>query len=187
VRGSGYEELASVGSIAERVGAERTVQATSFPEDANVSVIPAGVVMGTKRDPIQSVAATPRNGTSERRSVCRYSVVQHTAWLGWWVGQEFTSTPAQVVDISLRGALLTVDALPPNEPVLWLSAPGAPADDEWLEAKQVAATKRFFGPRQVRISFSKVFPYDVFKALVYGPDKSQANWLTPEEIEADRW
>ena len=146
--------------------------------------------MGTRRDPVISAVARPPNGIQERRTVCRYAVVQSNGWLGWWVGQEFLSTPAEILDISLRGAMLIVESFPTGL-VLWFCPPGMPADDEWMEVKLIATKKRLFGPREVRIAFRKVFPYEVFKALVYGQEPSQIpetnTWLSQEPESRDWW
>jgi hypothetical protein len=136
--------------------------------------------------------ATPPPGTQERRSVCRYSVVQDNAWLGWWEGQAFQSTAAKIIDISLRGALFNVDAFPPKGQPVWLCPPGLASTEEWIEVKVVGEKKRLFGPREVRVAFRKVFPYDIFKAVVYGPDsmkasEPQATWTPVESEERDWW
>lgn len=135
--------------------------------------------------------AFPPPGTDERRSVCRYSVVQDNSWIGWWEGQAFQSTSAKIVDFSLRGAMLTVETFPPKDQALWFCPPGVSAQDEWIEASMIASRKRLFAPREIRISFLKVFPYEVFKAVVYGPDLVRSFetpvWLPPEAAERDWW
>lgn len=133
----------------------------------------------------------PPSGIQERRSVCRYAVVQDSAWIGWWEGQAFQSTTAKIVDISLRGALLTVESFPPKEQSLWFCPPGANANEEWIEVKLIGSRKRIFGPREIRIAFRKVFPYEIFKAVVYGPEAFQHSplpkWLPEEANERDWW
>ena len=128
---------------------------------------------------------------SDRRTVCRYSVVQADAWLGWWEGQAFQSTAAKIVDISLRGARLHVDAFPPNDLPAWFCPPGVSTKDEWIETKLVGMRKKLFGPREVRLAFRKVFPYEVFKAVVYGPDACKAVetavWVSESVEERDWW
>ena len=139
----------------------------------------------------RSADANPPPGTQERRSVCRYSVVQENAWLGWWEGQAYQSTVAKIVDISLRGALLTVDSFPPKDQPIWFCPPGLSSNDEWIEVKMIGTKKKLFGPREVRIAFRKVFPYEVFKAVVYGPDSFQEvvppTWLPEDADERDWW
>jgi hypothetical protein len=118
-------------------------------------------------------------------------VVLDNAWLGWWEGQAFQSTAAKVVDISLRGALLNVDAFPPREQPVYFCPPGVSSQEEWIEVKVIDSKKRLFGPREVRIVFRKVFPYEIFKNMVYGPDslpkvETQA-WLPEDADERDWW
>jgi hypothetical protein len=133
----------------------------------------------------------PPAGTNndERRRVCRYSAVQTAAWLGWWEGQEFKSTSARLVDISLRGCMMTVELLPPQGQPVWFCPPGA-TPTEWIEATLIESKRRFLGPRVVRIAFSNPFPYETFKDLVYG--RNAVGGQVPEpsaspESERDYW
>lgn len=147
--------------------------------------------MSANRRQGRTPAPAPPSGSQERRSVCRYSVVVENAWLGWWVGQAFENTPAKIIDISLRGALLNVDAFPPKDQTIWFCPPGVSKEDEWIEVKLVDTKKRLFGPREARIAFRKVFPYEIFKTVVYGPDAFQnldpPAWLPEENDERDWW
>jgi hypothetical protein len=133
----------------------------------------------------------PPPGTRERRSVCRYSVVQDSAWIGWWEGQTYQTTAAKIIDISLRGALLHVDTLPPKEHAVWFCPPGITANDEWIEVKTINLRKRLFGAREMRVAFRKVFPYEIFKAVVYGPDAirtvEQPAWVPEDATDRDWW
>ena len=133
----------------------------------------------------------PPPGTKERRTVCRYSVVQENAWLGWWEGQAYQSTTARIIEISLRGALLIVDSRPPKDQPVYFCPPGVTPNDEWIEVKVIDARKKMFGPREVRITFRKVFPYEVFKAVVYGPDAIKTveapAWLPEDAADRDWW
>jgi hypothetical protein len=132
-----------------------------------------------------------RRGDQERRGVCRYSVIQENGWLGWWEGQAFQNTAAKIVDISLRGAFFTVDAFPPKGQPVWFCPPGTTEQDEWLEVKVITAKKRLFGAREVRVTFRKAIPFDVFKAVVYGMNASGAPEPTvpylPEDAEERDW
>ena len=140
--------------------------------------------------------SAPSAGSDDRRSVCRYTVVKDDCWLGWWKGTEFQSVAAKIADISLRGAMLTVPELPLAEQAVWFCPPNlcATSPSEWLEAKVIEARKRFLGPRVVRIILRKPFPYEIFKAVVYGPDavggvfQPQA-WLSrpPVDEGAEEW
>jgi hypothetical protein len=113
------------------------------------------------------------------------------AWLGWWEGQAFRNTTAKIVDISLRGALMTVESFPPRGQPVFFCPPGLGNQDEWIEVTVVGARKRLFGAREVRITFRKVFPYEIFKTVVYGPDAlrdSEApKWLPEDAAERDWW
>ena len=126
----------------------------------------------------------------ERRQACRYPVVNDQAWLGWWVSQAFVNTPARILDISLRGAKMTVEIVPPPELDIWF-CPHVVKPPQWIEAKQVPAKKRIFESRKVRIMFRKIFPYETFKALVYGIEARRGYELPylvlPEEDDCDHW
>ncbi|GAC1467876.1 MAG: hypothetical protein NVSMB9_09960 [Isosphaeraceae bacterium] len=146
--------------------------------------------MSISRKFLVETGAPLGGGGAERRHVCRYSVVQDEAWLGWWEGQVFQSTPARIIDISLRGAMLTVETFPPKNLPLWFCPPGVSDQDEWIEAQLVQMKKKIFGPREVRLSFRKIFPYEIFKAVVYGPDVYRPSDLptyVPEESEERDW
>lgn len=131
----------------------------------------------------------PVASVDDRRNICRYTVVQTKAWLGWWEDQEFRSTSAHLVDLSLRGCMMTVDRLPPPDQPVWFCPPGTTPTD-WIEAKLIEAKRRLFGPRIVRLSFPKPFPYETFKSVVYGPDAlggqfASNKWIP--ESERDNW
>jgi hypothetical protein len=147
--------------------------------------------MRNSRESSPTPLASPPPGMKERRSVCRYSVVQDSSWIGWWDGPEFRSTASKIVDISLRGALLIVETFPPKDKSVFFCPPGAAANEEWMEVKLVASKKRLFGPREIRVAFRKVFPYEIFKAVVYGPDASTSvetpTWVPVENEERDWW
>ena len=65
------------------------------------------------------------------------------------------------------------------------------ANDEWIEVKLIGTKKKLFGPREVRVSFRKVFPYEIFKAVVYGADSLQKAappaWEPEDTSERDWW
>jgi len=114
------------------------------------------------------------NVASNRRGIYRFPAALGRAWLGWWRVEEFHGTLAEIRDISLRGARLIVETLPPVGTSVWFHPPSlgtlssAPAD-EWLEARLVEARKSLFGPRLVRVEFVKGIPDELFQAMVYGP------------------
>lgn len=121
----------------------------------------------------------PAMDPEDRRSVCRYPVVQTKGWLGWWEGPTFRSTDARLVDISLRGCMMTVDRLPPEGQPVWFCPPGT-NPSEWIEANLIEAHRRLLGPRVVRVAFLQPFPYETFKNLVYGPEALTGTNPTPE-------
>jgi hypothetical protein len=122
----------------------------------------------------------------DRRSICRYTAVETRAWLGWWEGEAFHSTDARLVDISLRGCMMTVDRLPPKDQAVWFCPPGT-SPVQWIEARLVESKRHLFGPRVVRIEFHKPFSYDAFKHLVYGPDALGGHISTLEPVpESER-
>jgi hypothetical protein len=144
----------------------------------------------SRRSKTPSISAPPA-GTRERRTVCRYTVVLDKAWLGWWEGQTFQSTPAKIIDISLRGALLIVESFPPKGRSVWFCPPVVTTREQWIEVKLVDMKKRLFGPREVRIAARKVFRYEIFKTVVFGPDAFvdlvPPAWLPEDAEERDWW
>ena len=141
--------------------------------------------MSKKKPPSSKHAGVPPPGSKDRRSICRYSVVIDDAWLGWWEGPTFQNTPAKIIDISLRGALVTVQRFPPKDRTIWLCPPGITSSDDWIEVKPVGMRKKLFGPREVRMVFRRLFPYEVFKTVVYGRDVVQAR-RTPRLVARGR-
>jgi hypothetical protein len=126
---------------------------------------------------------------NDRRRACRYLALQSQAWLGWWDGPEFRSTVSQVINISLRGCMMTVEKLPPPDQTVWFCPPGT-APSGWIEAKLVEARSRLLGVREVRIAFSSPFPYETFKNVVYGPEclrGSAANGAKQPAEKKDLW
>jgi hypothetical protein len=106
-------------------------------------------------------------GVDERRASCRYAITDARAWIGWWEGPQFRHVAADIEDVSIRGARVSVERFPPEGQPVWFHPPGA-APDGWLEVRVVEAKKRLFGPRQLQLVFRKTFPYEMFKAVVYG-------------------
>jgi hypothetical protein len=145
--------------------------------------------MGAPKNTSRQSLRSSTTNAEDRRGICRYSVVEAHAWLGWWEKDEFHSTNARLVDISLRGCMMTVDLLPPQDRSVWFCPPGT-APSEWIEARLIEARRRLFGPRVVRIAFCKPFSYDTFKHVVYGPDALGGQFCTTDnmpESERDYW
>jgi hypothetical protein len=123
--------------------------------------------------------------------------VEPHAWLGWWENERFQTTPAGILDLSLRGCQMTVDQSPATKTLVWFcpsgTGTGASAtatSSDWIEAKLIDSHKRLFGPRIVRIVFRRSFPYDVFKAIVYGRERSggamPSLWVPVDNVTDDR-
>lgn len=131
-----------------------------------------------------------RSGASEQRNSCRYPPKPAAAWLGWWKEQEFRQVAAEIKDISLRGCRLHVEELPPLDQPVWFT-PSVVSETPWIESKVIAATKLSKGPRLVRIAFQRVFPYDLFKYVVYGPalfvDGLPRLWEAEGLLDEDDW
>ncbi len=142
--------------------------------------------MGAPKKASERLYAARASNVDDRRFICRYTAVETRAWLGWWDEQEFRSTNAQLVDISLRGSMMTVEQLPPSDQTVWFCPPGT-TPVEWIEARLIEAKRRLFGPRVVRIAFLKPFSYDTFKHLVYGPEALGGQFSTLEPVpESER-
>jgi hypothetical protein len=145
--------------------------------------------MGTPGNSGRKIYSRQESSVADRRCAYRYEAVATKAWLGWWEAEHFRSTNAHLVDISLRGCMMTVDQLPPPDQPVWFCPPGT-CPSEWIEARLIESKRRLFGPRVVRIAFLKPFPYETFKHLVYGPDGvgGQLNNAKPKpESKRDYW
>jgi hypothetical protein len=153
--------------------------------------------MSVSRKSGRGTTAEPHAGADDRRAVCRYAVVQPRAWLGWWEGEQFLSTPAKVSDISLRGCGMIVEQFPTSQGSVWFCPSGTGTGSsatatsaDWIEAKVIESRKRLFGPKVVRIVFRRSFPYDIFKAVVYGPARSGGTmpqlWVPVANVTDDR-
>ncbi|MDR3632428.1 MAG: hypothetical protein P4L84_01250 [Isosphaeraceae bacterium] len=116
-------------------------------------------------------------GQEDRRGGSRYNVVEDQSWLGWWDGPSFVTTPSRILDLSLRGALLHVEALPGPGKAVWFCPPTA-ATPDWLEATVVQSRNTPHGPAEARIAFRRLLPYETFQSLVYGNDR-----LGPPDVE----
>ena len=117
----------------------------------------------------------------ERRVSPRYKVVEDEAWLGYLVGEEFQTCQALILDVSLRGAMITADTVPKTEKV-WLSLNG-PSQTDWIEAKVVAVARTWRGPHKLRLAFETNCPYAFFKAAVYGFESTTSRPDAADEPE----
>jgi hypothetical protein len=101
------------------------------------------------------------------------------------------------MDLSLRGCRMTVDRFPDTKTSVWFCPSGTgtgtsatATSSDWIEAKLIESRKRLFGPRVVRIVFRRSFPYEIFKALVYGPERAGGAmpqlWIPEANLTDDR-
>ena len=113
----------------------------------------------------------PLTRKHERREECQHLSVLLEASLGWWEDARFVTTPAQIADISQSGCMVESPSYPARRKELsvWFR-PVAIAKSDWSEGIVVAVEKPWFRSQRVRIRFLELFPFDVFKSLVHGPD-----------------
>ena len=127
-------------------------------------------------DPMR--VSSPPVGHDDRRSGQRYSVVADQAWVGWWHGPSFVTTPVHILDLGLRGALLQTDSPPSPQAAVWFCPPWT-ANPEWLEATVVEAQSTPAGRTDVRIAFRRILPYETFKRIVYGDGECGTSAVEP--------
>ena len=99
--------------------------------------------------------------------MCRYAAAKGPVEIGWWIGPEFKTAEVALRDISLSGASAVTRTPPPDSAPIWLRL-NDPAHPDWVEAKVIAVTTRFWGPALVRMKFRESCPYDFFKAAIRG-------------------
>lgn len=110
----------------------------------------------------------PRDGLPDRRGAPRYAANGLCqAWLGWFEGGEQRNTPAEIVNLSMTGALVKVVAAPPAQQPVWLRLE-QPQPSDWFEATIVEVRKRCWRKAFVRLALKNSCPYDVFTAALKG-------------------
>lgn len=107
-------------------------------------------------------------GIPDRRGAPRYATEGTCrAWLGWFEAGEQRNTTAEIVNLSMTGALIKVVAAPaPDQPV-WLRLE-EPQNSDWFEANIIEVHKRRWRKTFVRLAFKNSCPYDVFTAALKG-------------------
>lgn len=105
---------------------------------------------------------------SRRRST-RYQPVDDRLWLGWTQGDQFRTSLALLLDVSLTGALLVADEVPKESTPAWICLQSAGQTD-WVKGRVLGVIRTWLGPHKVRLVFEGTCPYAFFKAAVYGPD-----------------
>lgn len=104
----------------------------------------------------------------DRRRACRYPIADAPVFLGWWDGEEFKTTTALLLDLSMGGAsVLAREAT--GVGLVWL-CPYHSAPSNWAEATAVAVERqRSSNPFRrrwftVRLEFAGPCSYELFKS-----------------------
>ncbi len=108
----------------------------------------------------------------DRRGSPRYVVREGLQIvLAWKVGdQPHQEVPARIVNLSLSGALLNVDATVPVAGPVWLRLPQGQVEPvEWMAAQIIRVRAGRRGrPHILQIAFRESCPYGVFTQVVRG-------------------
>lgn len=104
---------------------------------------------------------------AERRREPRYIPAKRTAYLGWWEGEAFRSSPARVESLSCHGAALLVEHFPAGAGPIWLALIHS-GSDEWFAGNAIHSSPSGGVGRVVRVALSESLPYDVFKTFCLG-------------------
>ncbi|MDR3638304.1 MAG: hypothetical protein P4L84_31160 [Isosphaeraceae bacterium] len=105
---------------------------------------------------------------ADRRRACRYPIADSPVYLGWWAGEEFRTTTAMLIDLSVQGASVLAKDAPGVGPVWLCPCHSAPSD--WAEGTAVAVeregTPTPFRRRwsTVRLEFAAPCSYELFKS-----------------------
>lgn len=111
---------------------------------------------------------------SERRDSVRHAVCDNRALVGWMAGEQLIETPARIKDISLRGARLELDQMPPSHITKVMMRLDQPTDCDWMDS--VVAWCRMKSRdrgHEVGLTFENFLSYDVFSKLVSRRERSQ--------------
>src|SRR3954468_23762940 len=103
----------------------------------------------------------------ERRNSHRYTPTRAEACLCWWEGRQFYSVPARLRNLSTSGALIEVENGRPPAKRVWICLAGrSPA--EWAPASVQDEKEDASEAGILRLNFFEPFPYEPFKAAVWG-------------------
>ncbi len=103
----------------------------------------------------------------ERRAEARYDVPTCCSWLGWRTWRGFKMRDSLIINISLGGALIFLDEVPPTRGKLWLYLE-TPRQKTVIPAKVCEIRQTRLGQAAVRLAFFRRCPYDIFEAAVCG-------------------
>jgi hypothetical protein len=102
----------------------------------------------------------------DRRRACRYPIADAPVFLGWWQAEQFRTTTAMLMDLSMQGASVRAQEAPGAGPV-WL-CPCHAAPSQWAEARVVAVERGggslFRRGVKVRLEFVGPCSYELFKS-----------------------
>jgi hypothetical protein len=118
---------------------------------------------------------------AERRSLARYEPKQGAIFIGWTGPSGFVSTRAEIVNISLGGAAISVTGFPSG---LCSALIRLIADDQghrdWVSGSVLEVRTILGGQQRIRMRFDGFCPYDFFKAILFTTEASD------ETTQADR-
>lgn len=125
--------------------------------------------MSKKPSPWLDTELILKGGKSERRTTTRYKAVDPRCRLGWWDGPQFREVPAAMLNVSMRGALVTCGVAPPEDLPTWLLLEGN-AEVAWFQAQVVKVSRPKKAAPEIALEFCSSCPYESFKAAAFGPD-----------------
>ena len=103
----------------------------------------------------------------ERRTSHRYTPVREDVCLGWWEGRQFSTVPARLRSLSTSGALVDVENGRPAAKRVWICVSGQ-SPVQWVAANVLDDEEDTPEVGCLRLSFPETFPYEPFKAAVWG-------------------
>jgi hypothetical protein len=140
-------------------GAE-PLKATIEPADATCPAVP-------EPDPeVWSPFAAMQ--PAERRASQRYPAVAGRAWLGWHEAGVFRQTAAWILNVGASGCLVAADSPVPDDRSSWLR-PDDPGVRDWAKVRVVGHRRSNAGHLAFRLVFRGACPYDLMKAVAFGP------------------
>jgi hypothetical protein len=124
----------------------------------------------------------------ERRSATRYAANNPPAFLGWYEGDRYRSTPVKVIDLSLSGIQVEVEGFPPSQGEVWLSVVGQ-KPSQWIEVSIVKRSREWQHlrlRRRLRLKFLESCPYDFFEVAIEGFKLSTQDPKSAAECDQDQ-
>jgi hypothetical protein len=127
----------------------------------------------TVTDPVEERPATGLE-RDDRRLAVRYGVRHPNIQIAWMREGEREECRGMISDVSVGGALLLTDELPPAGAAMWIRL-DALADCDWIEVMGLDARRGVLGPHRVRVAFGNGCPYAVFRTAVWGRLRADFN------------